>query len=161
MKKRIILVRHAQSAGKQGSQRDYDRKLTTEGEHHVRKTGSFFISTSITPDYIVSSSAVRTRATATILNESLHIHPSRITFLDELYEATADQWIDQLRQLPADVHFTLLIGHNPAMSQLASIFANRLIDLSPGQYAGFGSDTNTWLDFATSVHELTIPPTPH
>lgn len=161
MKKRILILRHAQTAGKQGSQRDYDRKLTTEGEDDVRKTGSFFIATSITPDYIVSSSAVRTRATAAILNERLHIHPSHITFLDELYEATADQWINQLRQLPADVHFALLIGHNPAMSQLASIFANRLIDLSPGRYASFGSTTNNWLDFATSTHELTIPSTPH
>lgn len=161
MKKRILVLRHAQSAGKQGSQRDYDRKLTAEGEHDVRKTGSFFIATSISPDYIVSSGAVRTRTTAAILNESLHIHPSRITLLDELYEATADEWIDQLRQLPDDVHFALLIGHNPAVSQLASIFANRLIDLSPGRYAGFGSTTSTWLDFPTTTHELTIPPTTH
>lgn len=109
----------------------------------------------------MSSGAVRTRTTAAILNESLHIHPSRITLLDELYEATADEWIDQLRQLPDDVHFALLIGHNPAVSQLASIFANRLIDLSPGRYAGFGSTTSTWLDFPTTTHELTIPPTTH
>jgi len=154
--RRILLLRHAQTAGKQGGQRDYDRTLTPEGEQDVRKTGSFFQKSSLKLDYIVSSSAIRTRSTVAILNETLQLPMSSITFLDELYEATSDDWTGQLLQIPASVHFALLVGHNPAISMLASIWAKRGIDLYPGGYACFHSSATTWMEFTTSVNEIDL-----
>jgi phosphohistidine phosphatase len=88
----------------------------------------------IRPELVLCSSALRTRETlARILpglgpELTIRIEPS-------LYPFEADQLLDRLREVPAGVGSVMLIGHNPAMQELASILAtegDRLDELKEG-----------------------------
>jgi phosphohistidine phosphatase len=150
----IILMRHAQSAGKQPGQADRDRTLTQEGEDRARKTGLTLHRLSEPPDYMISSSATRAKVTAHCVNEALTLSPLRLHFFDNLYEATASDWEQQLILLPLDCCCVLCIGHNPAISLLASEFAGRTIDLEPGAFSTFVSSANEWKSFRIGLTEL-------
>jgi phosphohistidine phosphatase len=88
----------------------------------------------IRPELVLCSSALRTRETLGRVLPGLgpeltvRIEPS-------VYSFDADQLLDRLREVPADVGSVMLIGHNPAMQELASLLAgegDRLDDLRKG-----------------------------
>ena len=147
MIKKVFLLRHAQTAGKQAGQQDYDRELTPEGVRQVNSLGHLMVMGSLIPEFILSSSSRRTRSTTLLLSEALQIPPSQIRYLDSLYEATTTEWIRQLRQFPDSVSCLLLVGHNPAVSHLASILGNRSIDLPAGGFIVYEFSSLTWADF--------------
>lgn len=151
----IFLMRHAQSVEKQPGQADRARTLTSEGEESARKTGLIIHRLSVQPDYLISSSAVRAKMTANCVNESLRLSADRMHFVDELYEATTDDWEHQLSFLPHDSNSVLCIGHNPVLSLLVSKFAKRNIDLKPGAFVMLTSPSDTWATFRVGLTELT------
>lgn len=150
----IILMRHAQSAGKQPGQADHARTLTPEGEDRARKTGLTLHRLSVPPDYMISSSAARAILTAQCVNETLKLLSTRQHFADELYEATMADWERQLTLLPPDCCCILCIGHNPVLSVLASDFAGRTIDLESGAFSTFVSQANEWKTYRIGLTEL-------
>lgn len=147
MKRRIVMLRHAQSTGKQANQTDYDRSLSVEGEAAAKNLGTSMLAQSLKPDYLLSSSATRARQTAELTNRSLGISSPRVQFLTALYEASTEVWMDHIRQLPDEVTTPLLVGHNPVLSQLASILAGRLIDLAPAEFITCELDLTAWEEF--------------
>lgn len=136
----IILVRHAQTAGKQAGQRDFDRLLTADGEVQAKNIGNFFVRNSVHPDYLLSSAAARARRTAELIHETSRINVAKKDFRDELYEADPSIWITALRELPPAVECVLCIGHNPVLSIVASHLAGRNIDLAPAAFIRFHFD---------------------
>ncbi|MBL7866309.1 MAG: histidine phosphatase family protein, partial [Cyclobacteriaceae bacterium] len=144
MSKQIILLRHAQTAGKQAGQRDYDRVLTPEGEAQARKAGHHMIRNSLHPDILISSSALRARQTSLLINESTRLAQDRMVFLDTLYEADGDTWLLQLRQLDDRYNTVICVGHNPTLSWLASHLSRRPIDLAPAGWIAFRSPSLSW-----------------
>lgn len=154
--KQIILVRHAQTAGKQAGQRDFDRMLTTEGEAQARALGKFFVTKSVHADYLLSSSAVRARRTAELISESMALDPGSIALRDDLYETDTATWIEVLGQLPHYIKCVICIGHNPAISLLAGQFAGRDIDLTPAAFARFESSVAEWSTLVDNLIEIKI-----
>jgi len=150
----IILVRHAQTAGKQAGQRDFDRLLTTEGEGQAKKIGNFFVRNSVQPDYLLSSTATRAQRTADIIHESLGFNIDKMDFQDALYEAEPTTWITAIQDLPARVRCVLCIGHNPVLSVVASHLAGRNIDLAPASLARFESLAESWSTFHHHIKEI-------
>ena len=63
MTRKLFVLRHAQSAGKQSRQRDYDRDLTAVGEAKAKALGKKIKKENINIDLILSSDAVRTQRT--------------------------------------------------------------------------------------------------
>jgi len=63
MTKVIAVLRHAQSAGKQSGQRDYDRVLTPEGVASINKLGKKLSEQGWKPDFVLGSSATRVQQT--------------------------------------------------------------------------------------------------
>ena len=72
----------------------------------------------LTIDLVLCSPARRTRETWDGIRNGLSGAPE-VRFVPEVYEATAGELVDVLRQV--DNHHTsvLLIGHNPGMAELA------------------------------------------
>ncbi len=155
MMKKVYLLRHAQSAGKQAGQRDYDRDLTPEGERQVNNLASLIVKARLLPEFIMSSSSVRTRRTAQLIQSALQLPATQVRFLDSLYEATTREWIQQLKQMPEGLNTVLLIGHNPAISHLGGIFAGRSIDLPACGFVAFEFPGREWKEFAVAGVELT------
>ncbi len=154
MKKKVYLLRHAQTAGKQAGQRDYDRELTPEGERQVNNLARAMVKSSLLPEFILSSSSARTRRTSQLIHGALHLQVSQMLFLDSLYEAPTAAWLQQLKQLPSSLISVLFVGHNPAISHLASLFASRAIELPAGGFIGFEFLATTWQDLPEVGNEI-------
>jgi phosphohistidine phosphatase len=144
MTKVIAVLRHAQSAGKQSGQRDYDRLLSTSGEGQARNLGKKLSGDGFQTDLILSSSAVRARQTAGLINEFLRIPDDKIRFKHELYEALMIDWLDNIHELPPELNHVTLVGHNPWLSMLASTFTGTVMDLLPCELAAFEFRTESW-----------------
>jgi phosphohistidine phosphatase len=67
---------------------------------------------------VLCSSARRARETLELVSP-----PGRIQLEPELYGASADELVGRLRLVPDDIRSVMLIGHNPAMQDLALLLA--------------------------------------
>src|SRR6266581_4207437 len=113
---------------------DGDRRLAPRGARAADRMRDYLDAEAIRPDLVLCSSALRTRETLGRVLPGLgpeltvRIEPS-------VYSFEANQLLDRLRELPANVGSVMLIGHNPAMQQLASLLAalgDRLHELRKG-----------------------------
>ncbi|NOT76491.1 MAG: hypothetical protein HOP08_16305 [Cyclobacteriaceae bacterium] len=146
MSKIIFVLRHAQSAGKQSGQRDYDRLLTAEGEAEAKKSGKYFSEKGYSVDLILCSSAARTRKTIELVNESLQFPADKIQYKEDLYDALLVHLLDTIHTLPDAINNVMLVGHNPGISLLAGDLCGSFMDLSTSQLIGIEFKSNSWED---------------
>ncbi len=144
MTKVIFVLRHAQSAGKQSGQQDYERNLTAQGEAEAKNLGKKLIHAAFQVDLILASAATRVVQTVGLLNKSLQLTPSKIHFKHQLYEAFIGDWQEVIHELPKESKKVLLAGHNPPLSILSSSFAGSIADLAPCELVGFEFNTDSW-----------------
>ena len=131
---KLWLLRHAKSSWDDPEMEDVDRPLAPRGARAADRMRDYLDAEAIRPELVLCSSALRSRETLGRVLPGLgpeltvRIEPS-------LYSFEADQLLDRLRELPANVGSVMLIGHNPAMQELASLLAaegDRLDDLRKG-----------------------------
>ena len=146
MTKVLFLLRHAQSAGKQSGQRDYDRKLTPLGKNNSRDLGKKIKKSPFQVDFILASAATRAMETVQYSNESLGLPDEKILWKTELYEAMDAEWINAVHTLADTARVVMLVGHNPGISSLASRLSGQNIDLVPCGLAGIEIDIESWKD---------------
>ncbi|HRI80721.1 MAG TPA: histidine phosphatase family protein [Cyclobacteriaceae bacterium] len=144
MTKVLIVVRHAQSAGKQSGQRDYDRVLTPVGKKNSHELGEKIKKSSFQVDFILASAAVRAAQTVEHINKVLALPDEKIQFNTPLYEALIPGWIEIILELPDRFNTLMLVGHNPGISMLASALTGQNIDLAPCQMTGVELDLSSW-----------------
>jgi len=154
MAKIIFLLRHAQSAGKQSGQRDYDRLLTPQGEVEARTNGKKISDGNYFPDLILCSGAARTRKTLELFYEFKQLLNEKIQFREDLYDAAMTHLLDIIQGLPDDVNKVMLIGHNPGISLLASDLSTRIVDMSTCQLVGYEFQVDSWLDIDSCGKEI-------
>ena len=109
----LLLMRHAKSAYPDGVG-DHDRPLAARGVKEAGLAGEWLRSNTGGIDSVLCSTATRTRET---LARAKITAPAR--YLDRLYGATPGTVIDEINGVDNDVHTLLLIGHEPAMGQVA------------------------------------------
>lgn len=149
--RRLILMRHAQTAVKQAGQHDSDRTLTIEGEAQARNTGQYFVLNSFLPDFVLSSGAARARETSRLILEAASVDPGKLRTEDKLYEADIATWLSQIRLVPAAANTVLCVGHNPVLSGLASVFLSQSIDLAPAGFVVIETTAPSWSEFDGSM----------
>ncbi len=144
MSKIIFVLRHAQSAGKQSGQRDYDRLLTPQGEEEARSCGKKFSEQNNFPDLILCSAAARTRQTLGLFNETHSIPSEKIQFREDLYDALMTHLLEIIGELPDDINNVMIVGHNPGISLFASELAVTFFDLNTCQLVAFEFKADSW-----------------
>jgi len=118
----LFLLRHAKSSWTDARLADFERPLAPRGEKAAPKIGAFMARAGFEPDFILCSSAQRTRETLALILPHLG-GEAEVRLTRGVYEA--DDEGDLLAQLAALDRETpspgrvLLIGHNPAMQDLA------------------------------------------
>ena len=140
---------------------DVDRPLAPRGARAADLMRDYLNAEEIRPELALCSSALRTRETlARILpglgsELTVRIEPS-------VYSFDADALLQRLQQLPADVGSVMLIGHNPAMQELASLLAaggDRLDELRRGfptaALAELDLGGGSWRELAPGTGRLT------
>ncbi|HNM85775.1 MAG: histidine phosphatase family protein [Mycobacterium sp.] len=111
----LVLLRHAKS-DYPAAVADHDRPLAPRGEREAGLAGDWLRSGAVYPpiDAVLCSTATRTRQT---LARTGIDAPAQ--FLERIYGATPGAIIDEINRVDDAARSLLVIGHEPAMSQLA------------------------------------------
>jgi phosphohistidine phosphatase len=115
-----MLLRHAKSDWPDVP--DRERPLAKRGRRDAPRVGRWLRDHGYVPDAVVCSPARRAQQTWELLAPELGGSPS-VTFEPRAYDANALTLLYLARELPSPYRAALLIGHNPAISELVSALA--------------------------------------
>ena len=118
--RRLILLRHAKSDWPDVP--DQKRPLAKRGRRDAPVVGRWLRGHGYLPDIVICSVAQRTRQTWELVAAELGGSPS-VTFEPRAYGASALTLLLLVRELPDGCRTALLIGHNPAVEELATQLA--------------------------------------
>jgi len=115
----LLVMRHAKSDW--GTEvGDHQRPLNKRGQKSARRMGKLITEIGLTPDLIITSSAVRSATTAKLAAEAGKWEcPIRET--DDFYETTVGVVLNELRQVPSNVENCLIIGHDVTWSRTVQV----------------------------------------
>lgn len=120
MPKELVLIRHAHAEPPAPGQSDMDRVLSAIGHEEATAAGAWLKGHAQMPDRVLCSPAQRTR-------ETLHdvmaaTGPLQVQEEAAIYEAGVGTLIG-LIESARDAHVLWLVGHNPALEQLAAFLS--------------------------------------
>ena len=142
--KTILLIRHGEAEYKSANG-DFDRELTNNGKKQIEKTANCIKAIQIRPQIIICSPATRTEETIRIICDKLGMNEKEVNYNSDLYYKGMDAYIDQVVSTNDDFDSLLMVGHNPAISQLANYFcSNSFEGLTTGAVVGFTVDVEQW-----------------
>jgi phosphohistidine phosphatase len=145
MDKILILVRHAQSINIQSGIKDVERTLTDKGVQDASKAGKYLKDKNIFPDFIFTSHAIRALSTARLITDQLGLDESRLTVLEDLYEASLRILLRIINELDHKIHTVLIIGHNPSISFLSEFLTDGSVgEISPSGFCIINFSDTGW-----------------
>jgi len=162
----LWLLRHAKSSWDRPGLEDRERPLSRRGARAAALLRGFIETESIQPGLVLCSSALRTRETLAgilpALGPALDIRVE-----GSIYTFGGEALLERIRAIPAGVGSVMVIGHNPAMQELALSLASqgeRLSDLGEklptAALAQIDLPDVPWSELAEATGELTRFVTP-
>jgi phosphohistidine phosphatase len=118
--RKLVLLRHAKSAWPDVP--DHDRPLAGRGRRNAPVMGRWLRTNGYVPDQVLCSTARRARETWQLAQEGLGAAPA-VSFERRVYEASAEQLLDLVRGVESAVTTLLIVGHDPAIQELAVMLA--------------------------------------
>ncbi|WP_104087209.1 histidine phosphatase family protein [Arthrobacter sp. GMC3] len=122
--KRLILMRHSKAAFPLGVE-DHERPLAQRGHDEAPLAGKWLVENSIVPDFILCSSALRTRQTCTWVCQQLGEKAPTPKLEDELYAAGPARILSVINHVPETVTTLMVISHMPGIQEVALRLASR------------------------------------
>jgi phosphohistidine phosphatase len=118
--RKLVLLRHAKSAWPDVP--DHDRPLARRGRRDAPAMGRWMRTAGYVPDQVLCSTARRARETWQLAQAALRADPP-VSFERRVYQASAAELLDLAHRTPAAVRTLLVIGHDPAIPELALLLA--------------------------------------
>ncbi len=144
MMKTVVLMRHAKAKPQESAERDFDRRLTHEGRRIARLTAQQLSDAGIAIDRVIVSAARRTAETGQIVAAAV-CPDAPLLALEELFHAPAEGYAASIReQADAADETVLVVGHNPGIGELMSLWAETPLAVSPATAAVFRFDVSDW-----------------
>jgi phosphohistidine phosphatase len=120
---KLLLLRHAKSAWPDVP--DHERPLAKRGRRDAPAVGRWLSQSGYLPSLVLCSTARRARETWQLAQAEIDsTAPAR--FEKGVYQATAARLLELVRQTPPGVAALLVVGHDPAISQLALMLAGEV-----------------------------------
>lgn len=151
--KRLYLVRHAKSSWQLAGQiSDFDRPLNPRGLRDAPHMAEVLRQKSEIPDLIIASPAMRTQATAQAFAKIFRKPASAIQLELGIYEAWPEHIIEIIEKVPSKYNTLMLVGHNPAFTQLVQSFAPKqeIENLPTTGICCFDFDIEFWYELEAS-----------
>jgi phosphohistidine phosphatase len=154
--RRLLLVRHAKT--EQGAP-DPPRRLTDRGRRDAAEIGRWIAAQDLVPDLVVVSPAARARQTWELAGPQLPTAPP-VTVDERIYDNTVEDLVAVVRQTQDSVQTVALVGHNPSIEALTSLWvgggsaAKTREDFPTGSVAVFSID-GSWADADAGTVSLT------
>ena len=159
----LYIVRHAKSSWDDLSLSDHDRGLLPMGEKRTGKIAEWLKSKGIVPDKIISSTAVRAYETARILARGINYPEGKIEKQYTLYNSDPEDVLQVLYGLSDEVKTVMVVGHNPAFTDLANLFLKgdeQLYNLPTSAVVAIKFNTNHWNEIDLAKHKVEFLITP-
>ncbi len=115
--KTLYLLRHAKSSWTEPELADRDRPLAFRGLRATATLAEHLTRVRIRPDRVICSPA--RRAVETLEGIRRVLPTARVEVDEALYPGEPEALIGLLRNLPGECRSVLLVGHNPALEDLA------------------------------------------
>ncbi len=115
----LILARHAKSSWEDIGLSDHDRPLNPRGRRDAPRMADRLAERGPSPERIVSSSAVRARATAEVFLDRLGLSSEDLVIEPAIYGADCADLIEIIRSLDDRYDCIMLVGHNPTFVEVA------------------------------------------
>ena len=155
--KTLTLMRHAKSSWKDAGLNDLDRPLIQKGLSRTRLIIDHLKDKDFKPEYIITSNAVRAMETARIMAHAFGIAEEFVRVEKLMYTADADNFFDHCFDLPEKVTHTLIVGHNPAITNFANFFLKQKIDYLPTSgIVRIDFSTDKWEDIPISGGKVSL-----
>ena len=116
----LVLLRHAKSAYPDVP--DHDRPLAPRGRRDAPAAGRWLRDSACVPDHVMCSTANRARETWQLAADALGESPP-IVFDDAIYGASAAGLLQLVRSAPSVARTIVVVGHDPAVQELALALA--------------------------------------
>ena len=123
--KSVLVLRHAKSSWKHPDLTDHERPLNKRGKRDAPRMGRLLKKENLVPDIIISSTAMRARATAQAVAKASG-YKGDITFDRSLYASGPQAYIDSMHDLSNDYVRVLIIGHNPGLEELVEMLTGEI-----------------------------------
>jgi phosphohistidine phosphatase len=121
---KLYILRHGEAADQNDPrfENDADRPLTIKGVRRTKTLAHALRQWDITFTLIISSPLLRARETAEIVERGLRLH-GRLEFSDQLAPTgDVEKLVNQINAVRPAPDSVLLVGHEPYLSNLISIF---------------------------------------
>ena len=115
----LYLLRHAKSSWDDPTLADHDRPLAARGRRAADTIAGHIRAEGIAPELVLCSPALRTRQTLELVSDGFTEASAEIVYEPALYGASASELMARLRGVAAEVGSVMLIGHQPALQDLA------------------------------------------
>lgn len=155
MSKSLYLVRHAKSDWSIPGRKDFDRDLNTRGINDAPKMGGKLAELGVSPGLIISSPAVRAKATAEYIAEQLGYDTEKIDFNEEIYEASLRTMLSIINNSDEQCNSIMMFGHNPGVTYLAEYLTKEnLGDIPTCGVVAIEFETETWKEVSGDTGKL-------
>lgn len=157
---RLWLLRHAKSSWDEPGLDDHDRPLAPRGLDAAARVAGYLERETIRPSLVVCSSARRARETLSAVLPSLGTDLT-VRIDPDLYTFSGARLLEVVLGFPDACEEVMLIGHNPAIEDLAATLARagERLETLRAKYptaglAGLDLDVASWADVAPGRAKL-------
>lgn len=151
----LYLVRHAKSSWKDTTLPDHKRPLLEKGKKRTKKVIDFLWQKKVSVNYMISSPAVRAYETSMHLAKALNYPVEKIQLSPHAYYGDAQKLFNLICAVSNDYNKLMLIGHNPALTNLINDFIETKIDYLPTSgIVALKFQTDRWTKIGTAERVL-------
>lgn len=144
MSKQLLILRHAKSDHGNRSLSDHDRPLNDRGRESAAKMGAFMRKRDLLPELVLSSSAVRTTETLSLLAQAAELH-AKTEFQDLLYLASAPTMLESAATRAQEERCVMLVGHNPGSEDVLHVLGLGIHEMPTCSLAHIELDIDDWV----------------
>ncbi|MFN0048405.1 MAG: SixA phosphatase family protein [Cytophagales bacterium] len=155
MPKLLILVRHAKSDWSLSGQKDFDRTLNERGHRDAPRMGKVLFDKNISIDAFISSPAERARLTARYFVEQFKVEEDSIIMNENIYEASARVWMNEVNDLDNNLNTVVIFGHNPGISYFSEYMTKEeLGEIPTCAIIGIAFEVDDWKLISENMGKL-------
>lgn len=120
--KTCYFVRHAKATQQMFEFDDIDRPLIGRGCKDAHLMSKKLAQQKIKPQLLISSIGIRALSTAIIFARNLKINSSNLLLVEKLYNASVENVLEVLVEIPLEINEVMIFGHNPSITNVTHAF---------------------------------------